>query len=153
MKKILILLFSITSVFVFGQEVISSSGNSLSNGKYTIDFTIGEPIIGTLQKNSKTLTQGYHQPNLAIIEVKQIDENFNAALFPNPATSFINIEIDDFEGVSFKLEDLSGKVLDQKDINKNITPVNVKSLERGIYLLKLIDDKDNKLKSYKFLKH
>jgi len=153
MRKFLVLLLSITSVFAFGQEVISSSGNTLSNGGYSIDFTIGEPIIATLHKDSKTLTQGYHQPSLAIIEVKQIDENFNADVFPNPATSFINIEMDAFEGVSFKLQDLNGKILDQQNINQSITPINVKNLERGIYLLKLVDEKDNKLKSYKFLKH
>lgn len=153
MRKILVLLLSITSVFVFGQEVISSSGSSLSNDKYSIDFTIGEPIIQTVQTNSKMITQGYHQPTLVIIEAKQIDENFSASLFPNPATSFLNIELDAFEGVTFKLQNVDGKILAQERIQQNVTSVNVKNLERGIYLLKLVDQKDNKLKSYKFLKH
>jgi len=154
MRKILILLLSITSVFAFGQEVISSAaGVSLSNGEYSIDFTIGEPIIETLHGNSKMLTQGYLQPTLAIIEVKQIDENFSAALFPNPATSFLNVELDAFDGVSFKLQDVNGKVLKQENINNAITSIDVNKLERGIYLLKLVDQNDKKLKSYKFLKH
>jgi len=153
MRKILVLLLSISSVFVFGQEVISNGGASFKNGDYAIDFTIGEPIIQTVQKDGKMLTQGYHQPTLAIIEVKQIDENFSASLFPNPATSFLNIELDAFEGVSFKLQDVNGKIIDQESITQNVTSLNVKNLERGVYLLKLVDQKDNKLKSYKFLKH
>jgi len=153
MRKILVLLMSITSVFAFGQEVISNGGASLSNGEYAIDFTLGEPVIETVQRDGKMLTQGYHQPTLAIIEVKQIDENFNAALFPNPATSFLNIELDAFDGVSFELQDVNGKVIEQEGINQKVTSINVKSLERGVYLLKLVDENDNKLKSYKFLKH
>jgi len=153
MRKILILLFSITSVFAFGQEVISSAGTSLSNDEYSIDFTIGEPIIETLDANSKMLTQGYHQPTLAIIEVKQIDESFSAALFPNPATSFLNVELDAFEGVSFELQDVNGKTIKQEGIDKTITSIDVNKLERGIYLLKLVDKNNKKLKSYKFLKH
>ncbi len=153
MRKILVLLMSITSVFAFGQEVISNGGSSLSNGEYTIDFTIGEPVIETVQNDGKMLTQGYHQPTLAIIEVKQIDENFSAALFPNPATSFLNVELEAFDGVSFQLQDVNGKIIEQQGINQKVTSINVKSLDRGVYMLKLVDENDNKLKSYKFLKH
>ena len=50
----------------FGQittpSVISSSGDSYSNGGVIMDYTLGEIVVETYANSTTILTQGFHQP-------------------------------------------------------------------------------------------
>ena len=62
MKKLLLLGLLLPAVS-FGQEVISSQGDSYSNASGSVDFTIGEVVIATGTDGNNDLTQGFHQTN------------------------------------------------------------------------------------------
>lgn len=72
MKYIIIALLLFTSVS-FSQsierQVIGSSGNTLSNGTVSLDFTVGELAVTTITDGSVVLTQGFHQANV-LLEIK-----------------------------------------------------------------------------------
>ena len=62
MKRHTLVLFSLLATgTVSAQEVVSSQGDSYSNG--SIDFTLGEVIIATGTDGTNDLTQGFHQTN------------------------------------------------------------------------------------------
>ena len=65
MKKLLIILLCLPMTG-FGQittpSVISSSGDSYSNGGVIMDYTLGEIVVETYANSTTILTQGFHQP-------------------------------------------------------------------------------------------
>src|SRR5690606_31104369 len=67
-------------------------------------------------------------------------------VYPTYTNDFLNIETDLTE-TSYKIYDLSGKLIDQ---NKNQTKIDVSSYSNGLYMLHF--SADNVSKTYKFIK-
>jgi len=63
MKKLLLLGALALSTITYGQEVVSTQGDSYTNASGSIDFTIGEVVINTGTGGTNDLTQGFHQTN------------------------------------------------------------------------------------------
>jgi len=153
MKQI-ILILTVFSVFTtYAQRVVSSGGASFENFTSQIEYTVGEPVIQLLATSDCMLTQGYHQPTLSIIEVRHLNADFIAEVFPNPTVAVLKLKLEDFEGVSYQVFNADGKALESNEVTNNLTSIDVATFSNGYYTLRLIDADNKKLKSYKFLKH
>jgi hypothetical protein len=77
-----------------------------------LDWTLGEPVILTLENPAVILTQGFHQPAYGLISaVDFTDWTGRIEIFPNPVSTDLNIHIEfqeSEEGV-LKLIDMAGK--------------------------------------------
>ena len=118
MKKYSITLFLIFICIcaLYSQEVISTAGETKSNSGYEVSWTIGEPVIQTLTSENYKVTQGFHQSKLIITAIDEIiyEEN-NITVFPNPTHQFAIVKFNQIpENKSFKIFDLSGKILESK---------------------------------------
>jgi len=153
MKQIILVLTVFSVLTAYGQKVVSSGGSSFKNSAGQIDYTIGEPVIQLLATSDCMLTQGYHQPTLSIIEVRHLNADFIAEVFPNPTVATLKLKLEDHEGVSYQVFNADGKVLESNNVTNNLTSIDVENFTKGYYTLRLIDADNKKLKSYKFLKH
>lgn len=76
MKKLTIILLLIVSNAGFCQEierqVIGSNGNETSNGDITIQSTVGEVMVRTVQGDNITITEGFQQPEIREIIVANL---------------------------------------------------------------------------------
>lgn len=152
MKKNKLLLFSLlTTITVSAQEVVSTQGDSYSNGNGSIDFTVGEVIIDTGTDGTNSLTQGFHQTNWNFLGVEDFAPEFEASIFPNPTEDILNIKTSKFENVQYKLYDANGKLVLEDKLSSEQTPIQVSQLAPGNYSLTLIDDSKN-LKIFKLVK-
>jgi len=62
-------------------------------------------------------------------------------IFPNPATDFVNVSIGTEKINSIAIFDITGKqVISLNNISLNNAQVNVSNLEKGIYLMKVVDE-------------
>ena len=69
--------------------------------------------------------------------------DISVLIYPNPAIDFIYIEIDGILNYSTNLFDLSGRLI---VTSANTETIDIKSLERGVYLLEIVDiNTDNKI--------
>jgi len=141
------------SVGLNAQEVISTQGDSYTNGGNTIDFTIGEPVIETVSDGTNDLTQGFHQTLLTIVSVEDLDINFSVNIFPNPTAEFVNIKMEQYNGIAIRLFDVTGKQLLETNLVENTTKISVTDFPKGTYLLTLINKEKNKIKTYKIIKN
>ena len=103
MKQKFILLFfgviTAAAAFAQAQSVISAAGDRSQNGKISLDWTLGEPAVETIQTNKRNFTQGFHQP-LIIKKIQPMvpgipnlpDYLFTIA--PNPVISELTVNID-----------------------------------------------------------
>ncbi len=63
----------------------------------------------------------------------------NVSLYPNPATSKLNIKFEDYgsEFIEMEIVDLTGKVVKRERLTDNYSAVSLDGLEKGIYFVKL----------------
>ena len=152
MKKYTFVLFLLfATLFVKGQEVISSQGDTYTNVSGNIDFTIGEVITFTGSNVENQLTQGFHQTNWSFVSIKDHVPSFNALIFPNPTEDFLNIQASVFEMVSYSLYDEVGKLILQGVLSSDKTSLDVSKLQTGLYSL-VLNNPDNILKTFNIIK-
>ena len=152
MKKNTIVLFSLfTCISVSAQEVVSTQGESYSNGSAKIDFTIGEVVINTGTDGTNELTQGFHQTNWNFVGLEDYAPDYQATIFPNPTQDVLNIKTSTFENVTYTLYDAQGKLVIQNILTAEQTPIQVSQLAPGSYSLTLNNATQN-LKIFKLVK-
>jgi hypothetical protein len=62
-------------------------------------------------------------------------------VYPNPASSMINIELEDIGGATVRIFDMNGRVLQSENIVGDRGVINIGGLGRGIYLMEIITDR------------
>ena len=150
-KNLLVLLSLITTLSVSAQEVVSTQGDSYSNGSGSIDFTLGEVIIATGTDGTNDITQGFHQTNWNFLGVEDFAPNYEAIIYPNPTEDVLNIRTSTFENVTYTLYDVQGKLVMQDILSAEQTPIQVSQLPPGAYSLTLNNEAQN-LKTFKLVK-
>ncbi|MFT5250546.1 MAG: hypothetical protein ACJAUV_001020 [Flavobacteriales bacterium] len=152
MNKNTLVLFSLfASISVSAQQVVSTQGDSYSNGSGSIDFTIGEVITNTGTDGTNDLTQGFHQTNWNFVGVEDFAPNYEVIIFPNPTEDVLNIRTSSFENVTYTLYDAQGKLVLQDILSAEQTPIQVSQLAPGSYSLTLNNESQN-LKIFKLVK-
>ena len=128
------------------QQAVSGGGGSQVIGSYTIDFTIGEAVILTAGTDP-SCTQGFQQP----LTARDLpDSNIGAAgwyikVYPNPVEGQLTVHgfMNGAGEMDFQIIDLSGRVLLVRPMfflqGYNDTILDLASLSRGVYLLKITD--------------
>jgi len=155
MKLILFKLFFFISLGSFAQSVISTSGNSTSNGDFILSWTIGEGVISTLGSNDTELTQGFHQPLIIDVIAVGIEDNFilDIIAFPNPTYDKVMFEGGDPVGIyHIRVVDKLGRVLEQKSIPFQEFILEMGRYNNGIYLIEVVEDKTGKRKIFNIVK-
>ncbi len=118
----------------FSQElnVLASSGNYTVGATHSVAWTLGEVVTATLIFPANHVTQGFHQPCLAVLNVQDYQE-LNISVYPNPARDMIHVTSD--ENAQMTLIDLQGKIINNYNVNSVTSDIDVSYLERGTYML------------------
>lgn len=148
-RSILFTLFLSSSSYFYGQEVISTAGNTYNNGGVNLYWTIGETIIATEDDGNNILTQGFHQPQITISIVEETIPTL-FSIYPNPATNQVTIEARKAINSSATLTDLNGKTIQSFSLNQLITHINIEYYSTGIYLLTIKEN--DTINTYKIIK-
>ena len=155
----IVFLFSVITSSVNGQEVISTQGDSYSNIHGSVEFTVGETVINTGEDRDNKITQGFHQTDWDLLNIKEYEPNFEATVFPNPVTNILNVNASEFENVSYSLYDSQGKLIRQDKLIQRTTPVEVGHLSVGYYSIELFKEQvdqnssnKTKLKTFSLIK-
>lgn len=152
MKKLLLIATIAYAPFANGQEVISSQGETYSNGNGSIDFTVGEVIINTVSDGTNDLTQGFHQTNWSFVGLDDHAIHIEASVFPNPTEDVLNLKISSFEGIHYSMYDAKGKLVLEDEILNELTVLEVSHFAPGQYSI-VLEKNETILKSYKLIKH
>jgi len=147
MKKLLLILLCLPMIG-FGQvttpSVVSSSGDSYSNGGVIMDFTLGEIVIETFSNSANILTQGFHQGDLKITTAV-VNLDIKTKIYPNPTTNFIIIELEKNVNAELLVYDINGKiVIKDKLRDEQKKQLDFSFLTQGNYFLHInIADKQS----------
>lgn len=100
------------------------------------------------------LTMAQSQPEASMAQEMNLAKSVH--LFPNPATEFIDVKLDQFpaEKVSVTVHNIIGNKLEVETeiLDEHLIRVKVKDLASGYYLLAIKDEDSEFRGTYKFLK-
>jgi hypothetical protein len=130
-----------------------SAGNYIIAG-YTSSNNNTNPAYG--QVNCNHSTQHWDgwliKLNSDLLDSDEINLNNKIKIFPNPAISEINVSLDSgFSNTSYCIYDGIGRKVQSGILNYENSTINIFSLSKGIYILK-IKDENNLSTNLKFLK-
>jgi hypothetical protein len=121
-------------------KVIASAGTSYQVENFQLDWTLGEPVILTLENPTVILTQGFHQPTYELISAVDFPEwTGRIYVFPNPVSTELNIRIEFQESEEGVLEliDMAGQCVWKDSFSGKLIDKNfqVSGLTAGQYHL------------------
>lgn len=161
-KKLFFSIIVLTVIQIQGQsiskQVVSSSGAELNNGTYTINFTVGETLVGLIE-NGEVIHQGFwagiSEDNTLTVETL-VDAEEELSIYPNPVVNVLQIKfkLQEAQNYTTQLYDLNGKqIFNLKPIVQGqIVQMDISHLSGGMYLLMVTDKTSNYNKSFKILK-
>ncbi|MFZ1332796.1 MAG: T9SS type A sorting domain-containing protein [Flavobacteriales bacterium] len=119
---------------------IGTAGGELNSANNRIEYNIGEPVVGTVDAGSNTLTQGFEQP-WADVEVGISTAAPEAAIsvYPNPTSQDLNIHLPNNAHHNYTVYDAAGKLILRGNLTNSLTTLDVADLKSGNYNL-IIDD-------------
>ncbi|MGV3760935.1 T9SS type A sorting domain-containing protein [Parapedobacter sp.] len=111
-------LFCCSAIPAFSQElvrqVVANAGHEGTVGHVVFQYTIGEPMVATLDLGPLLLTQGFQQPEVTG-PIKPPEAPFvkDLIVYPNPASDQVNLEFDLLQDgrVVFMLVNNAGQVV------------------------------------------
>jgi hypothetical protein len=148
-----LLFFLVTNLLLFtsysqdvDQSVIATDGGHAVNNQFTVTYTIGEIVTEYYRDSIQNvdLTQGFNQSYISIVSVEDHVFDFEIDVFPNPAIDFLNVSLKSpIDNLEFRLFDLAGKLLKEKEIYQNEFRIGFTEYPAGTYLLVFSNKKTN----------
>ncbi len=123
----------------------------LSQYNFTI-ADIGDVNVDVTQYdiNGNSTTQKVTVTVVRITAIADISDRKNIMLYPNPAQQFITIKNNDDDIDQIEIYNTAGKQVLSKKIDGTLKGIDVRNLEPGVFLMKIITGKDVYI--YKFIK-
>ena len=153
--KIFILFFFAGLINASGQQVIAPSGGSAAMPGLRVEWTLGEPVSGTVSNGKNILTQGMHQTRLTVTGMNEIKVMWpKIRVYPNPAESLLKIEIRNANEVhlSFRLTNITGQELLSGALTREPGEIDMQTYVTGTYILTIYDKSGNQMRSWKVVK-
>lgn len=137
-----------------GQTITPAGGGIATGSGGSASYTIGQTIVAGTD-DSKSLSQGFQQPyEILVVGINELTGiKLDCNLFPNPATDFIKLKIENYDGTELNLVliDMGGVVLLNTKLESDELMIPMQNRKPGTYLLKLNDGKRD-LKIFKIIK-
>lgn len=143
---------------VLERQVIGSSGTSISNSDNTLNFTIGEPIVGAISSTNNEVEQGFWNAS-AIMTLSNedfVNQDLSVRLFPNPVSDYLNVNFNEITTSNYAIEiyDVTGKKQIKTSMleGENQKRINLQPLASGIYLISVTQTNTNNTNTYRIIK-
>jgi len=131
------------------RQVVSSSGATLTQGGFTLDFTLGEMMTTTLEQGDE-LCQGFQQVWAVVTAIGDWPAEMDIKVYPNPVIDILHVEV--AANTNFQLIDLEGHVLMNQSIEAGEETLNVNGLSAGTYFIRFLDVVNRKERTFKMIK-
>lgn len=156
MKKILTTFFVAFGVFSYAQPNLQRatfSSGSVDNNKLTA--TIGEPFAAYSKGTGGSLSMGAQSGTGTGGSSVAVEPLEGIAVFPNPASVLLNVNIDNIESDSYMLSvcDVKGQIIMTKIVVLGNNSINLSQLSTGNYVVNITTPDRKKSQSFVVIKN
>ncbi|OFY87975.1 MAG: hypothetical protein A3F72_08370 [Bacteroidetes bacterium RIFCSPLOWO2_12_FULL_35_15] len=137
-----------------GKEFIGSAlANASGNWTFSCSCLAATDIITATATDQLGNTSEFSLNSSITVGINNISRNENVVVYPNPATSIIEIEFQDtnFQNAEYKIVNLLGELLQTGYLEEMKSTISINTLPQGIYYLQLNSKSDFIIK--KIVKH
>lgn len=143
MKLVNLLFVSLLfSAFAHAQKitpaVISNGGHYQKTGSISLEWTLGEFMVETLNGPTNKITQGFHQTNITVVSTSNPGIE-GLSVYPNPFIDQIVIENSGPSEILFHLMSIDGKCVESKIFGNGTNLWQLNSIAPGVYLIEATD--------------
>ncbi|MCE4565545.1 T9SS type A sorting domain-containing protein [Maribellus sp. CM-23] len=156
--KRVLLAFSISVIALYSsaqiQSVTAASGAYLQGKNITVSYTLGETIITTLEKPDLKITQGFHQTNLLVTAIDELEKlAVKIEAYPNPVRDNLNLVLSEMlpAETSYELYNSFGSLIIRRKLDALNTKISFQNLGPAVYILK-VHRGATTLKTFKIIK-
>ena len=153
-KLLFTLLLSFWCIGVVAQphDLVSASGASFQNSNGYLSFAIGECVTATLTTPGAVLTQGFLQTRLRTGVPVVSQPEIQMAVFPNPVSDRLILQIGEHQGFQYMLYDILGEVVARGLVLDERTEIDFFTLAPAVYILRVTDNKEE-VRLFQIVKH
>jgi hypothetical protein len=125
-------------------------GGSLNDNGRSIQQTTdgGYILTGETLSNNGDVSGNHGDNDVWVVklssnlEIEEQSYNNLFSLYPNPVVDVLKLKLDtNFKNQSYSICNVDGKIIKQGVINNKITDINVENLSKGVYFIKLANNK------------
>lgn len=156
-KLVTLFLFGFALVTAQAQEAVIAAGGDASGSGGTVAYSLGQLVYTTHTGTNGSVAQGVQQAfEISVVaglkEVQAI--NLTVSAYPNPTTDFLNLKVENYnnQNLSYQLLDMSGKLLETKKNEVDLTRIGMSNLAHATYFVKVIQN-NNEIKTFKVIKY
>ncbi len=152
-----VLLLSMGLSGLHAQNAVPASGGDASGTGGSASYTVGQIVYTTKANSNGSVAEGVQQPyEISVVESveKALDTSSEIMVYPNPATDFIKLKIENYDVKNFRyqLYDNNGSLLQDNKVEGNQTNISVQNLKPSTYFLK-VSDNNKMVKIFKIIKY
>jgi len=138
------------------QESSNASGGDAIGIGGTIAYSVGQIVYTSNTGVTGTVNQGVqHAYEIFTVGIKETALNISLTAFPNPTTDNLTLQISNYnnEKLMYQLFDMQGKQLSNGQVTAQQTQINMNGLPSATYLIKVINQENKKVQSFKIIKN
>ena len=153
-----LLLMTVPAFSQFKQsDVVASAGGYEANANFSVSYTIGEPVAGTLKAGDLVVVQGFQQGYLdEVINPGFADElALNVSIYPNPVSTTLFVALDEAPAGECLVRcfDMTGRLVGETSFEGDVrASLDVEALPQGAYFVKIFVD-DQSVVNRKIMKY
>lgn len=128
-------------------QVLVPAAGLATAGVLSYSQTIGETAVELINNDGYVLTQGFQQPGITIESGPNPNPGTGVEVYPNPATTLINVKLYSDQAHKFKVEiiNLTGRVAMTTSLEFStgyyyILQMEVAGLANGFYFVRVSSD-------------
>ncbi len=124
------------------RQVINNSGDSYSGAGFSLTYSVGEAVTGTLQRQSVILIEGFIQPvGQEKVNVDFEENNIDIIAYPNPTSQLLTLNIvslknPDYGSLSASVVNILGEtVYWQAELAPDKHTIDFSEFPSGVYFV------------------
>lgn len=141
----------------FAQQATTATGGDATGSGGSAAYSVGQIVYATNNGTTGSVAQGVQQAyEISVVTDIKNEKKINMSLvvFPNPTTSFLNLQIADLkkEQLTYQLTDALGKLIIENKITGSTTQINMNAQAEAIYFLNVLENNQT-VKTFKIIKN
>ncbi|MCR6637799.1 MAG: T9SS type A sorting domain-containing protein [Sporocytophaga sp.] len=126
-------------------HIVSSSGKSSSSEKYSLTFTLGEPVARTYHSENYKLSLGFIGKDLADVDLvtsvppREDKASLSSIIFPNPVSDKFRIKGDENASYEVNIFNMQGNLISHLKYVRSNDEMDYPKVIGGCYYLEIIN--------------
>jgi hypothetical protein len=156
-KTVALLLLCFGIITANAQQATTAFGGDATGSGGSAAYSVGQIVYTTNTGTTGSVAQGVQQAyEISVVTDIKNEKKINMSLvvFPNPTTSFLNLQIADLkkEQLTYQLTDALGKLIIENKITESSTQINMNAQAEAIYFLNVLENNQT-VKTFKIIKN